>query len=152
MEFNDRRQFRSRVSERGERAHGTGDVDKLFPDGAPRTSIPLPEFNRRKGYDKAAVKSVLQSPPTEDQFVDVDPRTLTVSQGSVTREGVKHYLSGEYERTGTTFADQGNVGNRHPVVYERSDGSERIALSGHHRAMAALIQGKPLRMRRVQGP
>lgn len=148
------RQFQSKISDRGARAHGTNNLDSLFPDGAPRTSIPLPAFNTNKGYDKEAVRQTLSTPITnpEEQFVDVDPRTLSVSQGSVTRSGVSHYLSDDYKKTGETFADQGNAGNRHPVVYDRNDGSERIALSGHHRAMAALLQGTTVRMRRVQGP
>ena len=147
------RQFQSRVKPRGERAHGSNNLDSLFPDGAPTTAIPLPAYNRRREIDRAAVRTTLSSAPTDDQFVDVDTRQLSASQPNVTRGGVKHYLpGGEHETTGRTFADHDNVGNKHPVVYDRDDGSERVLLSGHHRAVAAMIAGRPLRMRRVSGP
>jgi hypothetical protein len=62
----------------------------------------------------------------------------------VTRSGVEYYSGQEYDRTGETFADNEKAGNRFPVVYSRNDGTN-IILSGHHRATAALLQGRPLR-------
>lgn len=103
-------------------------------------------------YDQEAVDKNLKNPP---ELRDVDPRTLQSTQPQVTRAGVRHYASGEYEKSGTTFADQGNAGNRFPVVYARaregSDVADHIILSGHHRAVAALINGRPLRARVVEG-
>lgn len=100
-------------------------------------------------YDHDKVKQMLQNP--EHPLEDVDPRNLRSSQGSVTREGVKHYMSsGDHAKTGKTFADQGNPGNAHPVVYEHENG-DRVLLSGHHRATAALFEGRPLRAKVVRG-
>lgn len=140
------------VSSRGARAHGTGDLDALFPDNAPTTTVPFPHFNKKRGYDRSKVREALASPASEKDLVEVDPRTLRGSQPAITRGGVDYYMGRQYQETGRTFADQGNAGNRHPVVYDREDGSERILLAGHHRAAAALLKGEPLRTRRVQGP
>lgn len=139
------------MSARGVRAHGSGQIDALFPDGAPTTTAPWLSYNRRRGYDQSAVTAALSRPPGTQDLQEYDPRTLKSSQPGVTRAGVAYYMGSQYETTGTTYADQGNVGNRHPVVYEREDGSERILLSGHHRATAALLKGQPLRARRVRG-
>jgi hypothetical protein len=137
---------------RGGRAYGSNNLESLFPDGANTTTLPHDHFNKKRGYDREAVKTMLQSPPADRDMVDVDPRTLKVSQPAVTRSGVKYYSGNEYENTGKTFAEPDNVGNARPVVYSRNDGSEDILLSGHHRMMAKLLQGKPLKVRRVSGP
>jgi hypothetical protein len=135
--------------------HGSSEeaLRRLIPGS--QTQTPFPRAGQRKGqhsYDEEAVHKVLRNPP---ELRDVDPRTLHSTQPAITRAGVKHYLSGEYEKSGTTFADQGNVGNRFPVVYRRSregtDQVDDILLSGHHRATAALIKGQPLRARVVEG-
>jgi ketosteroid isomerase-like protein len=137
---------------RGGRAYGSNNLETMFPDNAPTTSLPHDNYNQRRGYDQDAVKAALSRPPTKDEIVDVDPRTVRVSQPKVTREGVQYYSGDDYENTGRTYADQGNVGNQHPVVYSRHDGSEDILLSGHHRMIASLIKGKALRARRISGP
>lgn len=135
--------------------HGSADaaLDALIPGGS--TQAPFPRAGQRKDrhmYDQEAVNKHLSNPP---ELQDVDPRTLHSTQPAITRAGVRHYLSGEYEKSGTTYADQGNVGNRFPVVYRRSregtDVADDLLLSGHHRATAALIKGQPLRARVVEG-
>lgn len=135
--------------------HGSADaaLDALIPSG--QTSTPFPRAGQRKDrqmVDQETVAKHLKNPPV---LTDVDPRTLQSTQPAITRGGVKHYLSGEYERTGATYADQGNAGNRYPVVYARSrEGTstvDNILLSGHHRAAAALIKGQPVRARVVEG-
>lgn len=129
------------------RLYGSGDVDALFNE-SPMTAAPFPAAGRvksRKDYDPDVVKGVLTNP--DHPLEDVDPRTLHSTQPNVTRAGVQHYMGGAT----TPYADQHNVGNTHPVVYDREDGTS-LLLSGHHRAAAALLQGRPLRARRVAGP
>ena len=141
-----------RLSARGARAAGSNDLDTLFPDEAPATPLPMAHYNKRRGYDRGAVREALSRPVDQQELVDVDPRELSGSQSGVTRSGVKYYMGDHYSKTGKTYADEYNPGNAHPVVYDRNDGSERILLSGHHRAVAALLKGTPLPARRVQGP
>lgn len=130
------------------RAHdvwGSEDVDVLFNEH-PVTSVPFQRASRRKDrkdYDQATVNRALREP----NLAPVDPREVAATQPSVTRAGVKHYMSGSEEIYGQ---DKG-AGNRHPVVYEREDG-QKVLLSGHHRATAALLQGKQFRANVVRGP
>lgn len=115
------------------------------PAGWLRRELQQPELGERQQM----VRKVLSTPP---ELHDVDPRNLRATQPSVTRAGVSHYLSSQqWEHTGQTFADQGNVGNRYPVVYRRARDGQDILLSGHHRAAAALMRGTPLRTRIVEG-
>jgi hypothetical protein len=125
-------------------------VDEYFQGHATRPT-PWREQSRStklQDYDHEAVKKVLREKPVLE---DVDPRILKSSQPSITRAGVSHYLSdGDHAKTGRTFADHGNVGNAHPVVYVHDNG-DHVLLSGHHRAAAALFEGRPLRARIVRG-
>jgi hypothetical protein len=135
--------------------HGANDPDRLFPGGGLRAAVPWPAAGRRKSvkdYDKGLVNHVLTH-PEEHQMVHVDPTdpNLRATQPEVTRAGVQHYMGSDYARTGQTFADQHNLENEHPVVYDREDG-QRLLLSGHHRAAAALLQGKQFTARVVSGP
>jgi len=59
-------------------------------------------------------------------------------------------MSDEYEQTGETYADKDNIGNQMPVVYNKSNG-QNVLLSGHHRAQAALLQGRQFDARQVYG-
>lgn len=129
---------------------GSGDADELF-HGAPDAGTPWPSEPKRKGgrYDQGKVRAMLMQ-GDRVQIEEVDPRFLHATQPRVTRAGVQHYLGGQYERTGRTFADQGDPGNRFPVVYERDDG-KNLLLSGHHRGVSALLRGEGLRARRVRG-
>jgi hypothetical protein len=128
-----------------------GDVDDYF-NGASTRPTPWQQQGRSKSlqdYDHDVVKKMLQDP--SHPLTDVDPRILRSSQPAITRGGVKHYLSdGEHAKTGETFADKGNAGNVHPVVYVHENG-DHVLLSGHHRATAALFEGRPLRARVVHG-
>jgi hypothetical protein len=143
---------RQAASSRLERAWGSHDPGTLFGD-APSTSAPWPRAGRlksRQDYDKDLVREVI-SDPEHHHMAEIDPRELHATQPSITRAGVAHYLGGDYERTGETFADKHNPGNRRPVVYRREDG-QNLLLSGHHRATAALLQGRPLRALVIDGP
>jgi hypothetical protein len=116
--------------------------------GAVKTPAPWPSAGRSKAlqdYDPEVVSGVIARAP--EDIAEVDPRTLHASQPWITSAGVEHYMSGQYEETGKTFADSDNAGNVYPVVYMREVGERvtPIILSGHHRAAAALAQGRPLR-------
>lgn len=122
------------------------------PDG---TVHPDARRRQRSGtqvpYDRDFVRANLNSA----QMDEVDPKFLHGIQQGVHARGVEYYLSDEYNRTGTTFEQlKGNVpteGNRYPTVYKREDGMN-VLLSGHHRAAAALAQGRPLIARTLRGP
>jgi hypothetical protein len=133
----------SHHQERLERLYGKVSFDQFF--SGDRHVVPFPQAGRNKvglPYDPNVVQAAVHRTPPE--LVDIDPRTLSASQPMVTRSGVEYYSGQEYDRTGETFADNEKAGNRFPVVYSRNDGTN-IILSGHHRATAALLQGRPLR-------
>ena len=123
------------------RLHGSGNTDALFK-GAPKTVAPWPSAGRTKanprGYDPNLVQAALKAP--EHHMTEMDPRHLHATQPWVTKAGVDYYMTSEYHETGKTFADQGDAGNRYPVVYQDTQGRNRL-LSGHHRATAALHMG-----------
>lgn len=125
--------------------YGAGDAAKMF-GGAPKTMTPWPSAGRTKtnprGYDPNLVHKALGNPAPH--MAEMDPRDLHATQPWVTQAGVSHYMGDEYRRTGRTFADQHEEGNRFPVVYTDPQGRNKL-LSGHHRAAAALLQGKQLR-------
>jgi hypothetical protein len=127
--------------------HYARGIDSLFSEGGVGvTTVPFKSASRRKDqplYDREAVERTLAAPVQLERF---DPRTLHATQPNVTREGVEYYLSGtetarSYRATGRTFADQDQPGNRHPVIYEQPNG-QLVILSGHHRATAALVEGR----------
>lgn len=125
--------------------YGAGDAAKMF-GGAPKTVSPWPSAGKTKsnprGYDQTLVNKALDNPAPH--MTDMDPRNLHATQPWVTSAGVSHYMGDEYRKTGRTFADQHERGNNFPVVYTDVQGRNKI-LSGHHRASAALLQGKQLR-------
>lgn len=138
---------------RDPRGFNEGGLDGLFPDGAPGTVVPWDRsiFRPvRAEMDRESLRALLLTPPRANQFLDLDPRYLTATQPNIIRPGVEYYLCGEYQRSGRTYADQFKVGNKYPVVLSR--GEELLILSGHHRAAAVLLQGKPFRARVVAGP
>lgn len=145
---------------RAEQFYGGGQeaMSRMFPDGAPTTVVPWSQMNGRKdreNYDRGLVADELRKPATEVNLRPIDPRGLTATQPGITRGGVQHYLGDEYERTGRTYADQNLAGNVHPVVYRRAglDGAptQDLLLSGHHRAAAALLHGRELHARLIEG-
>ena len=135
---------------RADRAYSSDDLRTLFADEAPLTVVPWSRaapLGRRPEAERHAVASMVGSPPRADQFVDLDPRELSASQPSLLRAGVAFYLEVEYRRSGRTYADRMDPGNKYPIVHAR-DGA-LVVLSGHHRAAAALLQGIHLRARVV---
>lgn len=140
--------------------HGAGSIEAMFPEGRLTAGVPWPAASRSKlhqDYDKSLVHAELSRPVSGPEGLkEIDPQTLHATQPKVTRGGVSHYLEGDYEKSGQTFADRGNVGNQFPFVYTRTHSVtghvQNIILSGHHRAAAALLRGKPLLARHVFGP
>lgn len=132
------------------RAHCAFDLDALFPDEAPMTAVPWDVGSRRVDeQDRVNLRVLLASPPRANQFVDLDPRELQASQSTLTRAGVAYYLTGEYRRSGQTYAGQNNVGNKYPIVRERA--GVFALLGGHYRSAAALLNGERV-LARVVGP
>lgn len=132
-----------------EKLYGQVSSEQFF-GGNELNMVPFPDAGKSKthrNYDEQAVGESLRRNPPE--LVDIDPRTLHASQTRVTKGGVDYYSNPEnYERSGETYADQGQKANQFPVVYTREEPSgvtRNIILSGHHRATAALLQGRPLR-------
>lgn len=143
----------------GTTSWGSNDLNTMFPENAATTGVPwkrAARSKRRQSYDRSLVEQELSRPVSgPEALVDVDPRNLQATQPNITRAGVSHYLKDEYETTGQTFADRGNVGNQFPFVYSRQNAEgppDEMLLSGHHRAAASMLKGKPLRARRIEGP
>jgi hypothetical protein len=141
----------AKANGRGERAWGKNDLDALFPDGAASTQVPWTDgrVRGRVDYDEDAVGAAMRGPG--GHLAEVDPRELSAIQGGLTRAGVAYYLTDEYSRSGRTFADPDRATNKHPIVYRRRTG-QLVILTGHHRAAAALLQGKPLQCLLVEEP
>lgn len=131
--------------ERVNRMYGSGDLDSVSRTAAVAGVAPWPRAARKRNaplYDRDLVREALSQPRTEESVYPADPRNLHSTQPGITRDGVEYYMSDEYSNTGRTYADQGNAGNRQPVVYRKASG-ENLLLSGHHRAGAALLKGEP---------
>jgi hypothetical protein len=131
--------------EAAHRLHGVGSVEPLFHESL-KTTAPWPRAGRTKenprGYDPARVESAVANPSAHIR--EMDPRHLHSTQPSVTHSGVSYYMGEEYRKTGRTFADMNQAGNRWPVVYTDVQGRNKL-LSGHHRATAALLRGEQFR-------
>lgn len=131
---------------RAHRAYGSNDLDSVFT-GHATTPAPWPRAGRTKTqplFDQGKVTEALRQPP---QLEDVDPRHLHATQGSVIRHHASFYFDQpDYRTSGTTSADQNNVGNQYPTVYRDRSG-RNLLLSGHHRATVDLVKGRPLRAR-----
>jgi hypothetical protein len=132
-------------TERASRWWGIGDPDAVF-GGGDRAVCPWRSARRLKGkplVEPGPVVAVLTGSP---YLADVDPRQLHCTQTWVLHHHVAWYLTGQWERTGTTSADRGKAHNRYPLIYQDQWGDLVIA-AGHHRSMAALIEGRPVRAR-----
>ena len=132
------------------RMYGSNDLDQVAKSSGSAGIIPWPMAGKTKkgaNYDKDLVRAELSKPVN---LTATDPRQLHASQPGITRDGVDYYRGANYQNTGETYADQDNAGNRFPVVYNKEDGRS-ILLSGHHRATAALIQGKQFDARHISG-
>lgn len=135
-------------------------VDHLFRDDQREITPPWPRGHSYKDiqdYDTDLVSKTLQAPP---QLQEIDPRDLHSTQRGIIRSAVEHYVGPEYHETGQTYERRAdNEGNRFPVIYRReahpraySSDPQNLILSGHHRAAAALVQGRPLRAIIMEGP
>jgi hypothetical protein len=126
-------------------AWNSGSVDALFGTHD-RIVCPWPRLPAMKGGPKFPnADYLLKSPPA---LVAVDPRELWSTQPWILRQHVDYYTSGIWERTGETSADMHIDANRFPIVVKDHKDRPTI-LTGHHRAAAALIDGRLLRVRWV---
>ena len=135
------------------RMHGSRDLDKVSSSAAAPGVAPWPGAGKSKNaplYDQNVVREALTQPRSQKDIRPQDPRQLHATQTGLTRGGVGHYMSDEYAQTGRMHADGSNVGNVNPVMYHKKDGRSLI-LSGHHRAGAALLQGKQFDAQHVFG-
>jgi len=89
-----------------------------------------------------AAPALLTGRPT---VADIDPLVLTATQPWVLAQHVEYYLTGAWEQNGITSADPHRIANRYPLVQHLGDAW--ILHGGHHRALAAIITGRPLRAR-----
>jgi len=133
---------------------------RVHPDGPTlRTdrggASPLPPHTTyRQELVHNAVRGLIRGEIHPEQ---IDPVHLHQTQSGILLPGVQHYVHHpDYWETGQTYADQGQVGNRVPIVYERTNPDhghrERFILSGHHRAAAAVGMGTPLLAHVVHAP
>jgi len=132
---------------------GSKDANRISNNDSVAAPIPYPTASRTKKdplYDRAAVREALTAPRSARVVEPTDPRRLHASQPGVTRSGVKYYMGDTYAETGETYADKNNAGNQIPVVYNKSSG-QRVILSGHHRATAALLKGEQFDALQVHG-
>lgn len=128
------------------RLWGCRNLDLLFT-GHDQIVAPWPRLPARKDGPKTpSAAHLFVRPPTLNR---VDPRVLWSTQPWVLRHHVAYYLTGEWERTGRTSADQHRIANRYPLVVADSDGRLAI-LGGHHRAAAAILEGRDLWVRAVE--
>ncbi len=120
---------------------GCGDLDAVFR-GAAKVIVPWPTAGRRKGEARLPVAEVQPLLAGPAQLHEVDPRTLHASQPWVLRSHASYYLTGEWELTGRTSADMHSWANRYPTFAERR--GQLVIVTGHHRSLAALVQGRPV--------
>lgn len=114
--------------------------------GAAQVVCPWPRARRlkhRARFDRETVVDLLSRPV---ELVEVDPRTLVANQTWVLLQHARYYTTGRWERTDLTSADQHQEVNQFPVVMP-NDGGQRVIVAGHHRATAALVEGRPLLVR-----
>lgn len=123
-----------------------GDLDVYFK-GAAKAIVPWPSAGRRKGEPRTPAASIEHLLAAPARLHEVDPRTLSASQPWVLRTHTSYYLTGEWELTGRTSADMHSSANRYPTFAERS--GQLVIVTGHHRSLAALIQGRPVLARIV---
>jgi hypothetical protein len=118
-----------------------GDVDACFK-GSTKVVVPWPTAGRRKGESPSPLDGVAQLVARPARLHEVDPRALYASQPWVVREHVAYYLTGDWEKTGRTSADMHSAANRFPTLADRR--GQLVIVTGHHRSLAALIQGRPV--------
>ena len=112
---------------------GCADIDRLF-HGSDRVMLPWPRAPRPRTSRPAA-------PVGPPRLEPVDPRRLCASQPWVVRHHAAYYLTGVWEQTGQTSADMAAASNRYPVIEVDITG-RHVIRTGHHRSLAALIEGR----------
>lgn len=133
-----------------ERLFGIGDLDRVFTPGQPKAIAPWPRAGHQKHSspaDRTLTDEQLRGPVW---LTEIDPRTLWASQGWVVREHAEYYRTGVWERTGETSANRSALSNHWPVVMIDRLGRPVIR-AGHHRSLAALVEGRPVLARVFPG-
>lgn len=110
-------------------------------------SIRHRERQRGPMFDNEAVAKAIRGGATPVGF---DPRELHGTQKGAPNKAALDYYLKQGDDYRTPFADEGHAGNHVPVVYTDRSGKNLI-LSGHHRARAALLQGRQFMARHVTG-
>ena len=124
------------------RTYGCGDLDVVFGD-ADIALCPWERAGRLKTGDPILESNTAEVLAAPVWLSLVDPRQLWASQPWVLRTHAAYYRTGEWERTGVTSADRHVEANRFPVIVP--DRLDRLVIrTGHHRALAALVDGRPL--------
>jgi hypothetical protein len=146
--------------DRTEGLYGAG-LDAAFPNEGLTTTTPWPTANLRANAPKRKrkpgapaepdappprIKSLIDKAIDDPEIMEVDPRYLWANQPNVTRHHTRRYMEDPDSAPATPDA-----GNQIPIIYETRDG-KRVLLSGHHRAMSALLEGRPLRASVVREP
>ena len=123
---------------------------------ASETVVPFGQAPFAKAFDRDLVASHLAIHPPAVELERLDPRELLATQPGVQRPAVEHYLGPFYRELGVPFAEPHSPGNKYPVVYRYVrplDGRREVMiLAGHHRSTAALLQGRRVLARVVEGP
>lgn len=138
------------TAERLDRLYGCGNLDAVFGD-ADFILCPWRRAGRLKAGDPVLDKNTAEVLQAPIWLSLVDPRRLWASQPRVLRIHAAYYLTGEWERTGITSADQHVAANRFPVIVPDRLG-RLIIRTGHHRSLAALVEGRPLVCRLATAP
>ena len=118
--------------------------------GAPKIPVPWPYHGRLKGRPKIDPQLIEQVLATPAVLAELDPSTLNANQPWILEQHVAYYLTQQWHHTGRTSADRWDAGNRFPLVLPDHRGRPTI-VCGHHRAAAALLEGRPLLARVAPG-
>lgn len=119
------------------RMYGKGDVSAAFGEADIETT-PWPSAARLKDgsqWDQEMINEAVRQ-PGETQMID--PRYLHATQPRIVRTHAQRYMDNPDSAPATPEAS-----NQRVYVYERADG-RRDLLTGHHRALRALLRGEPL--------
>lgn len=125
-----------------DRAWGCGDLGALFGD-LPKVAVPWPVVGRLRHAPPAWRLATPEALALPVHLTEVDPRALHASQSWVLRHHAEYYRTGVWELTGVTSADREKDWNRYPVVVR--DRLDRLVIAvGHHRSLAAVVEGRPV--------
>lgn len=128
------------------RLYGCGDLDAMVPGD--RHTVAWPRATRMRGMPLVPAERITEVLAGRPCLDEVDPRHLHASQTFLVRHHLRYYLTGEWERTGRTSADMDRPVNRYPLVVDDGHGHD-VIVAGHHRSAAALLQGRPVLVRRL---